>query len=194
MKRLCAAMAMSCVWAVALAAQQSATADSAKNDATGKDKSDKITVTGCLQSGDSAIAAATGTSGTTTTRSGSTTMPSRMASFILTNAVQSVAAASTSTASSITITPVPAAPPTTTPVGTSGSTTTATTPSSTGLTYRLDGDNLAKYVGKRVEVVGRIDSSGTMASSTATSTSAAAVPTPAHLKVTEVRELGDCSR
>jgi len=79
--------------------------------------------------------------------------------------------------------------------------------SATGTSYRLDGDNkdLAKYVGKRVEVMGRIDNSGTMsgasssstppASSSTSSSSSASSSMAQHLKVSSVREIGgDCSR
>src|SRR6266511_2697680 len=188
MKRVCAAIAMACVSAVALGAQQQTTADPAKASTDSTDQAGKITVTGCVQPADAGVPSATGTSGSTTTATGSATMTTRTASFILTNAVQSPASPSSST-------PPPTTTVATTTTGTSGSTTTAIAPA-VGVTYRLDGDNLGKYVGKRVEVIGRIDSSATMnvAPSTSTSTSASSgvSTSPAHLKVTDVREIGDC--
>jgi hypothetical protein len=71
--------------------------------------------------------------------------------------------------------------------------------SSTGTSYALDGDSrdLAKYVGKKVEITGRIESSSTSSSSTSTSNPPSATSSMSsiqHVRVSDVKEIGACSR
>ncbi|HEY2908488.1 MAG TPA: hypothetical protein VGJ29_21455 [Vicinamibacterales bacterium] len=138
---------------VSMAAQTSSTAQTASPGT--------VTVTGCLQRGDSA-GGATGTSGSATSSSAASSSDK----FVLANAHMGSGASSTPGATGAT-------------TGTSGSATSSSGSSMSGAKYELEGSatELKDHVGHEVEIKGRIENSssattGSAATGSATSSSA----------------------
>jgi hypothetical protein len=139
------------------------------------DTQKEITLTGCVQKADMTSASPSGS--TTPGGTPSTSARSDDAKYILTSASMSSGASGAT--------------------GTAGSTPGATGSSAaSGMTYKLKGeeDDLAKFVGQRVEVRGRLDDkmSGSSSGSTASGSSASASADKV-LKVSSVRQTsGSC--
>ncbi|HEX2343588.1 MAG TPA: hypothetical protein VHI98_24170 [Vicinamibacterales bacterium] len=140
------------------------------------DRQKEITLTGCVQKADMTSSSPSGSTSPGGTPSTSAPSGSDDAKYILTSASMS---SGTSGAT-----------------GTTGSTAGSTGSSASGTTYKLKGEeeDLAKFVGQRVEVRGRLDDkmSGSSTGSTASGSSASGSADKV-LKVSSVRQMsGSC--
>ena len=166
--------ATAAIFAQTPAPQQSSTT---QQPSTASSSERKVTVTGCLKaaSGDTAGAAATGTTGTTAgttagttgTSAGTPTAAGAEATYVLADAVESSASATS---------------PSSTSDPTSAGTTAATAPASgPRQTYRLIANPaaLTPHVGKKLELTGTLENQSSAAAPSETTTAASHAQGPA---------------